>query len=477
MADIVFLFLTLLVGVTVSVAIAGYVVLVPPKYPKGIPAVPFWVTLIPFFKDVDQSETFKTYIEEPLRTHGAVKLFFGAQWNVLVHRPRYLAELFKHEDIYQKSGNQKKIPNSVLAAFLGDNIISSHGSTWKQYRQVIKPGLQRTFEIELLARNAVKLCNLIGNACGAGGRGVPVQDMLQRYTISNIGDAILQTDFGALDHHDAKIHKLQTALKLQIFKPIFMNFPFLDSLPIPSRLAVRSTISEFKDELTSSLVSAHAKSDLNVPSDKLGARLLAARGSGELTEQQFRDNLTVLYVAGQENPQIGLISTLYLLAQHPEVQDRLLDEIRSAGAGDPTHSALQGMPYLASVVYESLRMLPPIGQLINRRAAEDVLLGDGVFIPKGTYLGYHCYSTNRDAEYWGPDADRFRPERWGQTMEDIQRFYRQRRTKAEFVTFHGGNRACLGERFATLELKVTLFALTQRFTWRLDPTWPNRMTP
>lgn len=282
-----------------------------------------------------------------------------------------------------------------------------------------------------------------------------------------------------MDRHDAKIHKLQTALKLQIFKPIFMNFPFLDSLPIPSRLAVRSTISEFKDELTSSLVSAHAKSDLDAPTDKLGARLLAARGSGELTEQQFRDNLTVLYVAGQENPQIGLISTLYLLAQRPEVQDRLLDEIRSAGAGegDPTHSALQGMPYLTSVVYESLRMLPPIGQLINRRAAEDVLLGDGVFIPKGTYLGYHCYSTNRDAESWGPDADRFRPERWGETMEDIQRFYRQRRTRAEFVTFHGGNRACLGERFATLELKVTLFALTQRFTWRLDPTWPNRMTP
>jgi len=93
--------------------------LLPPKYPLNIPAIPFWVVLIPFFKDVDQSDIFKKYIEKPLRTHGAVKLFFGAQWNIVVHRPCYLAEIFKDEDLFQKSGNQKKIPHSVLAAFLG----------------------------------------------------------------------------------------------------------------------------------------------------------------------------------------------------------------------------------------------------------------------------------------------------------------------------------------------------------------------
>ncbi|KAK0724094.1 cytochrome P450 [Lasiosphaeris hirsuta] len=491
---------TLLVGAALVVGVAGYLVLVPPRHPKGIPAVPFWVTLIPFWRDVDQSETFKAYLEEPLRTHGAVKIFFGAQWNILVHRPRYLAELFKHEDVYQKSGNQKKIPHSVLAAFLGDNIISSHGSTWKRYRQVIKPGLQRTFETELLARNAARLCDLITSASGGvhGARAVAVQDLLQRYTIANIGDAVLQTDFGVSCSFlptvgttltsGLTIHKLQTSLKQQIFKPVFMNFPFLDTLPIPSRLAARLTVSEFKDELTASLVRAHGKADGlgGPPGGELGARLLAARRSGELTETQFRDNLTVLYVAGQENPQIGLISTLYLLAQHPEAQERLLAEMRSpGGAGygkpepEPTHEALQHMPYLASVVYESLRVLPPLSQLINRRAASDVVLGDGdgLRIPRGTYLGYHCYSTHRDTDCWGPDADRFRPERWGDTMEDIQRFYRLKRTRAEFVTFHGGNRACLGERFAVLELKVTLFMLTRRFAWQLDPTWPNKMTP
>src|SRR5689334_6289783 len=104
----------LLLGVLFSLSVY-YIFLLPPKYPNNIPAVPFWVALLPFFGDVDQSDIFRRYIDRPLRTHGAVKLFFGAQWNILVHKPSYLAEMFKDEDVYQKSGNQKKIPHGVLA--------------------------------------------------------------------------------------------------------------------------------------------------------------------------------------------------------------------------------------------------------------------------------------------------------------------------------------------------------------------------
>lgn len=137
---------------------------------------------------------------------------------------------------------------------------------------------------------------------------------------------------------------------------------------------------------------------------------------------------------------------------------------------------LQEMPFLAAVVLESLRLFPPIGQLINRRAAESVALGDGIIIPKGTYLGYNCYSTNRDPVAWGVDADIFRPQRWGKSIQDIHKAYRRRKARAEFITFHGGSRACLGERFALLEIKATLFVLARDLCWKLDPTWPDRMT-
>ncbi len=194
---LVFIAELLLIG-AVLLFLFYYIFLLPPKYPANIPAVPFWVALIPFFKDVDQSDIFRAYIEQPLRTHGVVKLFFGAQWNILVHKPAYLAEIFKNEDVYQKSGNQKKIPHSVLAEFLGDNIISSHGAMWRSYQSVVKPGLQRSFEADKIAGNAARLCALFKDAqlrAGAGG-GVAVQDLLQRYSVANCSEVLLQTELG-----------------------------------------------------------------------------------------------------------------------------------------------------------------------------------------------------------------------------------------------------------------------------------------
>ncbi|KAK3296576.1 Pyoverdine/dityrosine biosynthesis protein-domain-containing protein [Chaetomium fimeti] len=461
------------------IALVYFVFLLPPKYPTNIPAVPFWVALLPFFKDVDQSDIFRKYIEQPLKTHGAVKLFFGAQWNILVHKPSYVAEIFKDEDLYQKSGNQKKIPHSVLAEFLGDNIISSHGEVWKNYQSVVKPGLQRNFEAEKIAYNADRLCEFLKEAqFRAGDGGVPVQDLLQRYSVANCSEVVLQTNLDALTSANAPINVLQSAVKREIFKPIFMNFPILDRFPFPSRTRARQVVDRFKNELKRALVESQKHSPLPA-SDGLGQRMLDARESGVWGEQQLLDNLTVAFVAGQENPQLCMISTLYLLAKHPEAQARLYAEVQTKGSDqsrfDP--DALQELPFLTAVIYESLRLFPPIGQLVNRKASQDALLGGDIVIPKGTYLGYNCYSTNRDSAVWGPRADDFDPSRWGDSPVTIQKQYRLRRAKAEFISFHGGRRACLGEKFAMLEMRITIATLVREWSWTLDPTWVDRKTP
>ncbi|KAK4236358.1 Pyoverdine/dityrosine biosynthesis protein-domain-containing protein [Achaetomium macrosporum] len=465
-----------------------FIFLLPPKYPTNIPPVPFWVALIPFFKGVDQSDIFRQYIEQPLRKHGAVKLFFGAQWNILVHKPSYVAEIFKDEDLYQKSGNQKKIPHSVLAEFLGDNIISSHGEVWRNYRSVVKPGLQGSFDAEKIANNARRLCNLLRDMqLQAGKDGVPVQELLQQYSMANCSEVALQINLDALSSANVPLNILQSAVKGEIFKPIFMNFPILDRLPLPSRARARQMVSKFKKELRRALVERQKHNTLSASttsSDGLGRRMLMARATGQWNDQQLLDNLTVTFVAGQENPQLCMISTLYLLAKHPDAQAKLFAEIQRSRV-DPTNtshptdpdSTLQDMPYLTSVIYESLRLFPPIGQLVNRKASEDALLGGDLVIPKGTYLGYNCYSTNRDPAVWGPSADEFDPARWGDSPGSIQKQYRQRRARAEFISFHGGRRACLGESFALLQMRITLVALVREFTWRLDPTWVDRKTP
>ncbi|KAE8370670.1 cytochrome P450 [Aspergillus caelatus] len=450
--------------------------IVPPRYPRNIPAVPFWVTLASLFRDIDQEDIYRRHIQKPLQTHGAVKIFFAGQWNLLVQRSRYLNEIFRNEEVYQKSGNQKKIPHSVLAEFLGDNVISSRGTTWRLYRDIITPGLQGHFDTGLIAANAEELCSsLLAFQDTVGNCGVPVQDLLQQFTIANVSQVLLQANHTTTKGSEPSLHQLQLAVKREIFKPIFMNFPVLDRFGklIPCRVRARNVVEQFSAALEHGV--RHGQGTPK-PSN-LGARLIAARDGGVLTAKQFRDNLNVLFVAGQENPQLLLISMLYLLAKHPDAQSRLRQDVDAWSTPNPSNVAFSELPYLTCVIYESLRLLPPISQLINRRTSQDIVLGNRIYIPKGTYVGYNCYSTNRDPSIWGPTADEFRPERWGQSSTEISQCYRQRRARAEFVSFHGGSRACLGEKFALLEARVALFVLVSRLSWSLDPEWPDRKTP
>lgn len=142
-----------------------------------------------------------------------------------------------------------------------------------------------------------------------------------------------------------------------------------------------------------------------------------------------------------------------------------------------TVTDLTDLPYLTSTIYEVLRLFPPISQLINRRTSTPVLLGSKILIPDNTFVGYNAYSTNRSPKVWGPDADEFIPERWGVTNEDISKRYRKAKARAEFISFHGGSRACLGEKFAMLEMRVSIVALVREYEWGLDPEWVERMTP
>ena len=191
------LLIILLFAIAALPVLVWHFFLVPPaNFPRNIPTIPFYVSLIPFFKDVDQKATFEKYLAKPLADYGAVKYFFGARWNILVVRPDLIGEVLRNEDLYPKSGNQKKIPYSVLAEYTGDNIISSHGENWKLYRSILKPGLQTKFDIKPVLDNANTLIKLLekGQAT-SGAAGIVAPPLLQRYTLANLSQSLLSTTF------------------------------------------------------------------------------------------------------------------------------------------------------------------------------------------------------------------------------------------------------------------------------------------
>ncbi|KID74892.1 Cytochrome P450 family protein, partial [Metarhizium brunneum ARSEF 3297] len=411
----------------------------PRKGVGGIPTIPFWVALMPLVKDVDQQDIFATYIEKPLRKHGAASIFFAGQWNVLIHKPAYLAEVFRREDIHQKSGNYSKIPHSVLAALLGDNIIWSRGETWKKYTRVIKPGLQASPNPDVLLRNARQLSTILVESQALPTDGI--QGSIQRHTIACFENTYFNVDLNQDTSEKARIrlHQLTT----------------LDAGAWSER--------------------GH---DVLQPSAEQAVHTAPLRPRLWTTDREAIPRQPCRLIRGwPRKPPVGHPINNVFAGQAPGHTRPTLRRSQPA-ASKSTGRRIPRQPAPTNVHHiREPAAVPPHRAAHQPPRSLAVHLGDAIFLPEGTYVGYNCYSTNRDPDAWGQDADAFRPSRWGCSRRDIHREYRRRRTRAEFITFHGGQRACLGEPFAVLQLKATLYTLMTSLRWRLDPTWLDRMTP
>lgn len=455
---------------TVSLVLwLAYTIVLPPSnFPKNIPTIPFYVSFLGSYTDLDQEQIFNKYLREKLEKFGAVKLYFASRWNILVTKPSYLAQIFKEEDIFAKSGNQKKIPYSVLSAYTGENVISAHGDTWKRYRDVMTPGIQFP-DYSPVIQNTHKFINELSLHTLKGDYCVCIMDVVQKWSLANIGQSMLGLDLKTLDNDELGIHEKLKDVKKQIFKPFFLNFPFFDILPIPSRMKAQRSVSGFR-QLLSNLVKNSNTTSLKANS--AGSMLTRALETGRFTSKEFTDNVMIIMIAGHENPQLLLSSLVYILSKHREVQQklRLLVDI-----DDLSHSL--DNPTLNAIVYETLRMFPPLGQIINRCTTKSVILGKDISIPKGAYVGYNNFGTGRDRNFWGKDADKFQPERWGASTKEINQRYAKAKSSCILPAFHGRKRACLGEKFALFEIKVALIALVSSFKFSLDPNWKQKLTP
>lgn len=194
--------------------------ILPPKnFPRNIPVIPFYVTFITLFKNVDQIYIYKTYLQKPLNEHGACAIYFGSRWNILIQRPEYLQELFKDVKVYEKSGNQKKVPYSILADYTGDNIISAHGENWRKYRKIMQPGLQKNFDSHVLNQNASSFVNLIRDQASQNNkRIVTVQQLIQRYTLANVSDELLGINLEVSCIYVYTVYLLCMHMALSLFK-------------------------------------------------------------------------------------------------------------------------------------------------------------------------------------------------------------------------------------------------------------------
>ena len=197
---------------------------------------------------------------------------------------------------------------------------------------------------------------------------------------------------------------------------------------------------------------------------------------GILTETQFRANLKIVFLTAHENAQQLLNSTFWQLGTNQAVQSRLREEVLARKVAYPTTGILNEMPYLTAVIYEMLRLYPPVSQLINRVTVAPAMLAEQIKIPTRTWVGWNAYGVQINQDVWGNDARDFVPGRWGTGMTEIQAKYRREQVKGNYIPFNAHTRRCLGSGFALLQMKVVLFELVRRTKWTIDPTYKLKLT-
>ncbi|KAH9857416.1 cytochrome P450 [Lenzites betulinus] len=205
---------------------------------------------------------------------------------------------------------------------------------------------------------------------------------------------------------------------------------------------------------------------------------MAAAEEDKLPEEELIGQIATFIFAAMDTTSNALSITLSLLAQHPDVQEKLRKEILEASNGgeDLEYDTLVSLPYLDAVCRESLRVHSPITSVFRETRKDMVLplsepiIGvDGskiseILVPKDTTVIVGVLSSNRNKAIWGEDALDWKPERWLNALPESVTEAKIPGIYSNLMTFLGGGRACIGFKFSQLEMKVVLCQLLTKFT-------------
>ena len=353
-----------------------------------------------------------------------------------------------------------------LRLLLGNGLVTSEGDFWLRQRRIAQPAFHRKC-IEGFADSMVSAardqCDRWRSAACTQSP-VDVAEAMGLVTLRIAGETLMSVDMTTEGREvgDAM------ALVMERFNHIAASLlPWPEYWPTVANFRMWRAVRTLR-RVTDSIIENRRSSGAQIP-DLLGMFMAAEDPeTGEkMDDSQLRDEVLTMLLAGHETTANGLAWILYLVSKHPQVTDRLENEIDTViGGRAPMMADLGNLTYTKQVIKESLRLYPPVWT-VGRQAGRNCELG-GYQIPKGSYVFLSQYAMHRHPKYWeNPEA--FNPSRFEDGAQEIDRFV--------YFPFIRGRRQCIGDRFAEMELALVLATLVQQYRFHLVPGHKVELDP
>jgi len=349
-----------------------------------------------------------------------------------------------------------------LDRVLGQGLVTSEGELWRRQRKLVAhaftPRRIRTYGDAMVAAAHRSLADW------DDGREINLHESMAELTMDVVGRTLFDTNvrdtarevgdaLSVISDYYAKV--LENPIKPPEWWPSPGMFRF--------RKAVRNVDRIVVDMIEARRAAGRDRGDL------LSALLQAQDDEGGgMSNQQLRDECITLFLAGHETTSIALGHTFYLLSRHPEVEERVHQEVTAVlGHRHATSDDYPRLAYTERVIRESMRLYPPV-YAIGRQLLEDFELG-GYTLEKGVTLLFSQWVTHRRPELFA-DPLRFDPDRWlPQRAQAIHKY--------AYFPFGGGPRICIGNHFAMMEAVLLLATLAHAYRFELLPDQTLELEP
>ncbi len=342
---------------------------------------------------------------------------------------------------------------TVLRELVGDGLLTSEEPRHRERRRMLQPAFHRA---QIATYAAAMIAETIRLADSWGDGPIDLAAEMRRLTLTIVASALFGADLrGEADAVAATLGRvtrkaLVLAPLVALAEPLAVayrrRFPDGPSLFFGSeRRALERVIAPIIErrragggrDIVSLLVAER---------DERGALL---------DDDDLRNEIVTLVLAGHETTATALTWALYLLATHPTIAAALRAELDATLADrEPTIDDVPRLTYTSAVLSETLRLYPP-AVAFGRRPLQDLSLG-GYTIPRGSSVFVSPYITGRNSR-WFVDPEAFRPERWAGPAPP----------KFAYFPFGGGAKMCIGESFSKLEGVLALAILARRFDLRI----------